>query len=205
MGCAPSMPRGREARTDRRRRSRPGDAPSPVFDMVAASASPKESPLTSAAPPDVLEPLYRKALKEKTEHLGADHPDTLYAMNALAIVLHKEAQFNEAEMLYRDVLAKRVVVLGNEHVDTIATMNNLASLLHKRDGAELSADVRAVHLEQAETLYRACLKTCRTTYGESHKTTLHAKNNLASLLWEKQRFGEAEGLFRETVASAFMA
>ena len=59
-------------------------------------------------------------------------------MNALAIVLHKDSQYNEAEALYREVLEKRVAVLGNSHVDTVATMNNLASLLHAMTDALLT-------------------------------------------------------------------
>ena len=58
--------------------------------------------------------------------LGPDHPDTLSAMNNLAVSLSDQGDLPAARALWEKVLAGRERVLGPDHPDTLSAMNNLA-------------------------------------------------------------------------------
>ena len=64
----------------------------------------------------------RAALPEGAGHLlkalGEDHPDTATSYNNLAVNLHAQGKYAEAEPLYRKALAIRLKVLGEDHPDT---------------------------------------------------------------------------------------
>ena len=57
---------------------------------------------------------------------GADHPDTLHAINSLASILsNNRMQLPRALQLFHDCYERRLEVLGLEHRDTQATKKNL--------------------------------------------------------------------------------
>jgi Tetratricopeptide repeat len=58
--------------------------------------------------------------------LGEDHPDTLAAVNGLAISLRAAGEYQAARELDEDTLAGRRRVLGEDHPDTLASANGLA-------------------------------------------------------------------------------
>ena len=58
---------------------------------------------------------------------GVEHPDTLRAMENLAIIYHSLGKYTEAEKLWISVLDTRNRILGVEHPDTINTMSHLAA------------------------------------------------------------------------------
>ena len=60
---------------------------------------------------------------------GADHRDTLAAVNALANDYEDLGRFQEAVKLHEDNLAMLKATRGPEHFDTIKSMNNLASVI----------------------------------------------------------------------------
>jgi tetratricopeptide (TPR) repeat protein len=53
------------------------------------------------------------------EHLGPEHPDTLWSVNILAVALEKQGQHEAAEKLYRQALAGREKALGPEQHNTL--------------------------------------------------------------------------------------
>ena len=61
--------------------------------------------------------------------LGAEHPDTLAAMNNLAATLADQGELDSARQLQEQVLEARRRVVGAEHPDTLAALNNLAYTL----------------------------------------------------------------------------
>jgi hypothetical protein len=66
----------------------------------------------------------REVFKKRRQVLGNDHPDTISAMNNLAITLSDqgkldEVKLDEAAFIMREVLEKRQRILDYEHPDTI--------------------------------------------------------------------------------------
>ena len=68
-------------------------------------------------------------LEARRRLLGAEHPDTLTAMNNLATTFEAQGDLAGARQLEETVLEARRRVLGAEHPDTLASMSNLASTL----------------------------------------------------------------------------
>jgi Flp pilus assembly protein TadD len=71
-----------------------------------------------------------EVLRLRREKLGADHPDTLRAMQNLAISYSDTGRLEEALGIREEVLRLRREKLGADHPDTLSAMNNLASTLN---------------------------------------------------------------------------
>jgi hypothetical protein len=69
--------------------------------------------------------------------LGDEHPDTITAMNNLAMTLRDLGQLDEAATIKKEVVENMRRILGDEHPDTITAMNNLAMTL--RDLGQLGS------------------------------------------------------------------
>ncbi|CAE7359291.1 Klc, partial [Symbiodinium sp. KB8] len=90
------------------------------------------------------------------------------------------------EKLQGDPRSKQQAKNGITSHDTLATMNNLAGTLQDQG-----------KLDEAEPLFRECLKHRRAKLGNSHVSTLTNMNNLALLLKKRGQWDEAESLHRE--------
>lgn len=121
--------------------------------------------------------------------LGAEHADTLAAMNNLALTLRELGDNARAIAVGRQLLEVSRRVLGNEHQHTLVTMGNLASALQDE---ELFSEALALKKEVLESRQR--------TLGADHPETLAAMNNLALLL---EQLGEIEQAF-ELQKQAFL-
>lgn len=66
------------------------------------------------------EELFRNCLSERQRALGADHIDTLAAMNNLANLLHDRGENLEAETLHQQVLEARECLRGRVPLSRIA-------------------------------------------------------------------------------------
>jgi serine/threonine protein kinase len=137
------------------------------------------------------EPHARQALELYCRVLGPEHPDTLAALDNLAVLLQDQGKLAEAEPLFRQNLETLRRVLGPEHPDTLGARGNLASLLHQRG-----------KLTEAEPLFRQDLEASRRVLGLDHRSTLTALNNLALLLHQRGKLTEAEPLFRQSVEAS---
>ncbi len=126
------------------------------------------------------EPLRTRYLAICERVLGTEHPDTLGALNNLAILYWKQGKYEQAEPLYRRALDTYERVLGPEHPDTLSTVNNLAFLY---------SDQRKY--EQAEPLYRRALSTFERVLGANHPTTIKVRENYTNLLQEMKQKIEA--------------
>jgi len=103
--------------------------------------------------------------------LGAEHPDTLAAMNNLAATLADQGELDSARQLQEQVLEARRRVVGPQHPDTLAALNNLAYTLQAQGD-----------LVGARQLQEQVVETAQWALGAEHPKTLTAMNNLAYTL-----------------------
>jgi hypothetical protein len=127
------------------------------------------------------QPHLERSLELRRRVLKEEHPDTLMAMNSLALLYHSQGQFAKAEPLYVKALEVRRRVLGEDHPHTLNSMNNLAGLYQGQG-----------QFAKAEPLTVKALEVRRRVLGEDHPDTLQAMNNLALLYREQGQFAKAE-------------
>jgi tetratricopeptide (TPR) repeat protein len=131
---------------------------------------------------------HREAANIFRRALGEDHPDTLVAINDLALTLAEQGRYVEAEPLTRRNLADLRRVLGPDHPETLTTAHNLGSLLGTRG-----------EYREAESLQRRNLEDRRRVLGADHPHTLIGANALANLQSYQNNWTEAEALHRHTL------
>jgi hypothetical protein len=115
--------------------------------------------------------LMEEVLEARRGLLGEEHPDTLMAMNNLALTLQVQGDPAGARKLMEQVLEASRRLLGEEHPDTLRAMNNLAQMLQAQGD-----------LAGARKLEEQVLEASRRLLGEEHPNTLRAMNNLAHTL-----------------------
>ncbi|RDW68235.1 hypothetical protein BP5796_08892 [Coleophoma crateriformis] len=125
----------------------------------------------------------QEVFKIRQRDLCEDHPDTISAMNNLAITLGDQGQYDEAAKMKKEVLEKRRQILGEDHPNTITAMNNLAITL--RDQGQ--------H-DEAAKMFKEVLEKRRRILGEDHPDTITAMNNLATTLRDQGQLDEAISL-----------
>jgi serine/threonine protein kinase/tetratricopeptide (TPR) repeat protein len=133
---------------------------------------------------DRAEAQLKAALDIQKQSLGADHEDTLEAMNSLAGLYFNQGRFSEAEALFVASFESRRRVLGEEHQDTLKSMNNLGAV-YMNEG----------RVADAERILKSTLDIRMRSPGPEHQDTLMSMNNLATLYASQHRLAEAEPLF----------
>ena len=174
-----------------------------VFDKAAKKVGTKfaDRPLVQAAVRETLGVTYlalgdsasacshlSAAVDLRLRHLGQEHPDTLKAMNDLAMVWCEQGRYVEAERTHRQVLGIRQRVLGQEHPSTLASMNSLANALY---GQGKDAE--------AALVYNAVLSVQRRVLGEEQPGTLGTMANLAAVMDDHGMDAEAEAMYRQVL------
>lgn len=146
--------------------------------------------MTLQAKYDAAESMYREALSTQ-RHLHDSEPDIIAnTLVGLADLLTKQGRFEEAEPLLRESLEIRCDALGKEHLDVAKAMEDLGMNLFDQgdyDGAKAM-------LRDSNAMRKRLLK------GSPHPQLADGLNNLALILWEEGRLGEAEQLYREALA-----
>ena len=132
---------------------------------------------------------FERALAMYRDDLGEEHPDTLTAMNNLALTLGAQGDLTGARALEEQVLTVRRRVLGEEHLDTLISMNNLADTL----GAQGD-------LAGARALQEQVLTVSRCVLGEEHPNTMSSMNNLAATLQAQGDLARAHALGEQALA-----
>ncbi|KAH6653678.1 hypothetical protein BKA67DRAFT_660234 [Truncatella angustata] len=130
------------------------------------------------------EELLVRVIEVSKRVVGAEHPDTLAAMNNLALVYSYQGRLKEAEELSVQLMEAYKRVLGVEHPDTLAAMNTLALTYMGQN-----------RLKEAEELFVRVIEVWKRVVGAEHPDTLAAMNNLASTYMEQHRLKEAKELF----------
>ncbi|KAJ7223625.1 hypothetical protein C8J57DRAFT_1731518 [Mycena rebaudengoi] len=122
-------------------------------------------------------------IERETQLLGADHPDTLWAMGNLASTYFHLGKFQQVEELEAVVLAKRKQVLGDDHPETLRSISNLA------------ATYRNLHkYHKAEELGVIALEKRKQVLGDAHPDTLLAMGELALIYAKLNVFHKTEEL-----------
>jgi hypothetical protein len=130
----------------------------------------------------------REVLKEREMVLGAEHRDTLSALNQLAMVLYREGKDAEAEVDYRTMVARDGKVFGPEHPNTLGARDNLASVL--QDEGKFAP---------AEAEDRELVKIKEKLLGPEDRDTLGSRTNLANALDSQGKYAEAEAEDRAVI------
>ncbi|KAJ7878244.1 acyl transferase/acyl hydrolase/lysophospholipase [Mycena leptocephala] len=115
-----------------------------------------------------------------------DHPDTLRAMANLATTYHKLGRYQEAEPLASTVLEKQKQLLGADHPHTLLAMGNLAVTYHKLGRYQEAEPLESMcwrsgsRYQEAEPLESIVLEKRKQLLGADHPDTLSAMANLAA-------------------------
>jgi tetratricopeptide (TPR) repeat protein len=122
---------------------------------------------------------YRSALALREKALGANHPSTALLIANLAEVIQAQGRHAEAEKLQRRVLPVFEKAYGDD-AKTATLLNNL--------GAALRSQGRH---QEAEPLLRRALTIKENTLGPYNPSVAHTLTNLADVLDQLGRKGEA--------------
>ncbi|MBL8755418.1 MAG: serine/threonine protein kinase [Planctomycetes bacterium] len=133
-------------------------------------------------------PLLQAAVATLRAELGAEHLNTLLAIEDLARLHQDRMDAAEAQPLVDEALATARRTLGELAPLTVRMVNAMGLQLRAR--GELAA---------AEPWYREALAKFRQIHGESHERTLTAQNNLGYLLGELGKLDEAEPMLRDAI------
>ncbi len=135
------------------------------------------------------EGLLRQVLDDRRRLQGANYPETLTALENLALVLIDLGRAKEAEPMLRDVLEGRRRKFGPNGLETIAASENLAAALNDLGRPR-----------EAEPLLRTVVEQRRRLQGNEHYATLESIIKLATVLGNSLgKSDEAESLLRNVL------
>ena len=110
---------------------------------------------------------YNKALGIREKVLGAEHPDTAYTYNNIAIEYYEQCNYPKALEWHQKALGIREKVLGAEHPDTAATYNNIA-VVYRNQG----------NYPKALELYHKSYIIGLSKLGATHPDTIATRKNM---------------------------
>jgi tetratricopeptide (TPR) repeat protein len=129
-----------------------------------------------------------RAVALRRREFGPGHPETVGAMNDLAIVLDRMGKFAEEQKILEEVVAVKRRTLGTEDPLTLRSVNNLAVTLAMQG-----------LLEDAVKLVEETLEIQRRVEGPESIATLRSAYNLAIMRRHLGRWAEARPLFDESL------
>jgi serine/threonine protein kinase len=129
-----------------------------------------------------------RAVTLRRQVLGPDHPDTLSAMNRIAVAYQNAGRLSQAIALFEESLQRRRSQFGPDHPDTLASMSHLATAY--RDTGRLA---------EALPLLEQALSRRRATLGPDHPETLQSMSNLAQVYHAAGRSANALPLLEQTL------
>lgn len=131
---------------------------------------------------DAADEQLQMVVDKRKEVLGLMHPDTLLAMNNVAVNIAETSWVGKkrAVNLGRQVLAARIEVLGPDHIDVLETQGNLANFLDN-----------VGELVESENCYKSTIAAKNRIYGPGNPWTLTLMHNLAVCYNGQDRYKEA--------------
>jgi non-specific serine/threonine protein kinase/serine/threonine-protein kinase len=120
---------------------------------------------------EAAEPLLRRTLSERQEHLEPEHPLVAESLNNLAVFLEDVGRLDEAESYYREALASVEATFGpsSDHVSSV--LGNLGLILSRKE-----------EREEAEAVLRRALAIDQDLLGPDHPSVAVDEINLGLLL-----------------------
>jgi len=138
--------------------------------------------------------LYDEVRQIRESRLGANHPDTLHALEKLALVYRSQARFAEARSMLKHVLESRKTSLGPDHLDTIQAIEYLAMTINEYAEAE-----NTEAFAEAENLHKQALAHREAQLGKDHLDTLWTADNLATNYRAQGRHLEAVEIYERVL------
>jgi hypothetical protein len=130
-------------------------------------------------------------LHSQADRFGPDHPQTLVAVNQLALALWGAGKVDQAIGLLDQALGRLTSSLGPEHPMRVDVLRTFGEIMFEQH-----------HLEQAGVIHREVLE-CRGRHaGPNHPDSLAAKGDLAAVLFELGQNEEEGWLEQEALGSA---
>lgn len=129
-----------------------------------------------------------EALVLYAEHLGANHPATLAALNDKGTLLSSLGRFDEAAESYREAATGFEAIEGPDGPRRLAALDNLGSVM----------ETLGRH-EEAERCIREALERRLRVLGSDHPETVDSLSRMAGMLGTLGRLDEAEELFRQVL------
>lgn len=129
-----------------------------------------------------------EGLRYRETAMGLAGDDTRRRANVdahVALVLHAQGDYAQAEALHRRALRGLEEVHGPESPSVATTYSNLAAVLAKQG-----------RHEESEALTRRGLEIRERVFGQAHPTTISSRSNLALTLMLLGRLEEAESMMR---------
>ncbi|MBV9504890.1 MAG: tetratricopeptide repeat protein [Acidobacteriia bacterium] len=125
--------------------------------------------------------------------LGPFDPQTVTVANQLAIAYWNAGETNQAISILNRALDGIEAAAGGEHQARIHLLGTLGRIMTEE-----------AHWEQAGVVFGEILDLCTQQYGAQHASSLAAKGDLATVLFESGKSVEAAELEREALAGAHM-
>ena len=169
------------------------------------------------------------ALAAQQRLLGADHPETLESLQALAQLAAALGENARARTLLEDSLRRHIKVFGDRHERTARVLHALAPVVGATDMDEAgrllmrAVEIRRARLrpdnparaevlgslgayyaqreqyERAREAYREALAVFPTPQARRHPAAITILNDFASLLGTLNQHAQAEGVQREAI------
>lgn len=124
---------------------------------------------------------------------GINNPNTLSALNELALAYCRVENFEKALEVEKEAYCKQCDILGINHVDTIRSMNNLAAIYSKIN-----------NFDDAICLFEKAYQLRCDELGNNHESTLFAARNIGMTYFNhavycenKKEYDAAEKLFEK--------
>lgn len=128
--------------------------------------------------------LLEVVLEKRTHFFGAEHPDTLMAMNEMGVNLcSQRVRLADAERLVSTALRTRKRTLGEEHAYTFWSANDLSKIY-----------CEAGQYQEAIDLLEEAVPILRRTLGETHAGMMMTKSNLSRAYIRSERWADARSL-----------
>lgn len=131
----------------------------------------------------------RDILARRRTIMGEDHPHTILTLDQIGEVLYRVGKKDEAIAMRREAVERATRVLGPKHHSTGTYAHNLGALLHQSN-----------KLDEAEQLYKTAYEIACASTGETSRSALTSLNQLAMLMLDQKRPGDALPLLQKVQA-----
>jgi tetratricopeptide (TPR) repeat protein len=130
-----------------------------------------------------------RAVAERAQVFGDDHPDVANGLDNLAIVYRREGKLDDAARLEQRGLSIRIAAFGPTHPDVAKSYNNLGLLTHEQG----DLDGAVAYFSKARAIWDQ-------VYGPDNLDTAGALQNEGNMLAEQGKRDQARVMFERSRA-----